>query len=121
MALNKRHDDGPLSLTATHPTTPTSGAPCRVGKMAGVALTDERSDGKTTIEFEGVFDLNVDDDAGTGIAIGDELYYQDTATGSPATSVNNNSTTPEAFFGYALGTLGTNATGTIPVKLARSH
>lgn len=119
MAKNRKYANGrKLSLVASHPATPVSGDPCRVGKMAGVALTTERADGTTSIDFEGVYNINVDDDAGTGIAVGDLLYYQDGATGSPATNVNNNATTPEASFGFALGTLGANATGVIPVKLS---
>lgn len=109
-----------LSVVVTNPTTPVSGSPVRFGGMTGIALTDEGDGGnaaaETTVFFgDCVVTLNVDDDAGTGIAVGDSLYYQDTATGSPATNVNNNSTTPEAFFGIALGAVGTNGTAEIDV------
>jgi predicted RecA/RadA family phage recombinase len=123
MATNlvRKLDDWPgISVVVTHPTTPASGDPVRYGSLTGVALTDEGDGGngatETTVDFgAGVWDINVDDDAGTGIAVGAKLYYQDTGTGSPATSVNNNSTTPEGVFGIALEALGANATGTIRV------
>jgi predicted RecA/RadA family phage recombinase len=118
MAKNRKFANGrKLSVICSHPTTPVSGDPVRVGKLAGVALIDEEADGTTTVDFEGVYEINVDDDAATGIAPGDTLYYQDAATGSPATNVNNNATTPEAIFGTALGTLSANATGKINVRL----
>jgi predicted RecA/RadA family phage recombinase len=106
-----------LSLAVTHPATPASGDPVRLNKTPGVAMTAERADGTTSVALAGVFNLNVDDDAATGIAPGDRIYYQDTGTGSPATSLNNNATTPEAVFGIALGTLSANATGVIPVRI----
>lgn len=120
MATNRRRANGRhLSVVASDPATPASGDPIRVGQIGGIATTDERADGTVSADFNGVYLVNVDDDAATGIAPGAKLYYQDAATGSPATHVNNNSTTPEAFFGYALGTLATNATGEIEVLIDR--
>lgn len=120
MATNRRKANGrKLSVVASNPTTPVSGDPIRVGQLGGIATTDERADGTVSADFGGVYDVNVDDDAGTGIAPGDKLYYQDATTGSPATHVNNNATTPEAFFGYALETLAANATGVIEVLIDR--
>src|SRR5687767_3874251 len=117
MAENEVYRPGEqLAFIVTHPATPTKGAPVRIGKMTGIALLNEGEGGVEAATYtvvdisNSVHDINVDDDAGTGIAVGDALYYQDTGTGSPATNINNNSTTPEAFFGYALETLGANAT-----------
>jgi predicted RecA/RadA family phage recombinase len=109
-----------LSVVVTNPTAPVTGNPVRVGAMTGIALTDEGEGGnaatETTVFFgDCVVSLLVDDDAATGIAYGASLYYQDTATGSPTTNINNNATTPEAFFGIALGTVSTNGTATIDV------
>jgi hypothetical protein len=85
--------------------------------MTGIAQTDEDSDGLTSVYFgPGVFALSVDDDLGTGIAVGDPLFYQDTGTGSPATHINNKASTSGAvFFGFALATVSANATTTINV------
>ncbi len=109
-----------LSVAATNPTTPTSGVPVRYGTLTGVAVTDEGEGGnastKTTIDFgPGVFDLVVDDDLGGGIAVGDPVWYNDTASGSPATNLNNKPTGAEAFFGYALEAVTANATTRINV------
>lgn len=109
-----------LSVVCSHPTTPASGDPVRVGNLCGIALTDEGDGGngatETTVYFSDcVVEVNVDDDAGTGIAVGATLYYQDTGTGSPATSINNNATTPEGVFGIALEAVATNATAVIQV------
>lgn len=121
MATNIVYDNASqLSLTVEHPTAPVSGIPVRLGPLTGVALTDEGDGGnaatKTTVMI-GIFvaDVLVDDDVGSGIAEGDEIYYQDTATGSPTTNLNNNSTTPEAFFGIALEAVGAAATTRIKV------
>lgn len=122
MADNKVFEAGDhIALVVTDPAAPASGDPVRIGKLTGVAVLDEGDGGvgatETVVDLSNaVWNLNVDDDAATGIAVGDALYYQDVATGSPATHINNNSTTPEAFFGYALEVLGTNATGVIRVK-----
>lgn len=107
-----------LSVVVTHPTTPASGDPVRYGKLCGVAQKAELSDGTTSVAFEGVFDVMVDDDAATGIVAGDTLYYQDAATGTPATNVNNNATTPEAVFGTAMEAITANGTDRIRVRLA---
>ena len=109
-----------LSVVCSHPATPSSGDPVRLGNLTGIALTDEGDGGnaatETTVYFgDCVVEVSVDDDAGTGIAVGDIIYYQDTATGSPATNLNNNSTTPEGRFGIALEAVAANGTATIEV------
>lgn len=123
MATNiKRYlQDWPaMSVVCTSPTTPASGDPVRFGALTGIALTDEGDGGnattETTVYFgDCVVEIRVDDDTGSGIAPGDTLYYQDTATGSPTTNVNNNATTPEGRFGIALGTIAANGTAVIEV------
>lgn len=86
----------------------------RYGNLTGIALTDEGEGGndatKTSVYF-GPFRKKgyVDDDLGTGIAVGDSLFYHDTATGSPATRINNNSSSGY-FWGFAMATVGANAT-----------
>jgi uncharacterized protein DUF2190 len=120
MGKNERFRPGDkLSVVCTHPTTPASGDPVRLKTLGGVAQTNERADGTTSVDFAAgaVYELMVDDDTGAGITPGDVLYYQDGATGTPATNINNNATTPEAVFGVAMGTLGANATGLMNVRL----
>lgn len=122
MSTNLIQDKGEIlgNVAATHPATPVSGDPCRVGALTGVALTDEgdggNDSGKSTIDFGmRVWDLVVDDNEGSGIAIGDTIYYHDTGTGSPTTSLNNSSTSADATFGIALEAISANGTDTINV------
>lgn len=121
MATNLIHDKGArVVAAATDPATPASGDPVRLGKLTGVALVDEGDGGNaatdTTIDVaQRVWKLNVDDNEATGIAPGDKIYYHDTPTGSPATSLNNTATAADAFFGIALGTIATNGTSEIEV------
>lgn len=82
MATNRIKEHGrKLSLTCDHPTSPSSGDPCRTGNLIGVALTDERTDGDTTVDIGmAVYDLSVkgvDGDGNSAVAIGDKLYYVD--------------------------------------------
>lgn len=109
-----------LSVACSNPTTPTTGVPVRYGTLTGVAVTDEGEGGNastaTTVEFgPGIFDLYVDDDLGGGIAIGDPVWFNDTQSGSPATSLSNKPAGAEAFFGYALEAVTANATTRINV------
>lgn len=122
MATNLKRSHPVFPVVVTNPAAPDSGDPVRFGKLCGVALVDEGDGGnaatETTVDFrQQVWTLNVDDNEASGIAPGDILYYHDTATGSPATSVNNSSGSADAVFGIALGTLGANATGEIDVLL----
>lgn len=116
MATNQIFKDGDvLSIAATLPATPASGGPVLVGQLPGVALTDERSDGTTSIAFKGVFDLSVEGANNAGnvaVAAGDILYY-DTA----ATVKINKDNTNGVRFGYALEAVSSGATATIRVKL----
>jgi len=107
-------DADELSVTVTHPTTPTSGAPVRYGTRCGVPLTDEsaggNATGKTTVKFSGGFDLSVKGVDGSGnaaVAEGDKLYYVDADT--PPLSKK----TAGYFFGYAGEAITSGSTDTI--------
>lgn len=123
MANNLVQSSPKISVAASHPAEPVTGDPVRLGSLVGVALTDEGEGGNaaanTSVDFTPgkIWRLNVDDNEGSGIAPGDKLYYHDTQTGSPATSINNTPTSADAEAGIALGTLGTNATGEIDVMI----
>lgn len=115
MAKNKVYDEGEqLSLVCTDPTTPVSGDPVLVGQIPGVALTDERADGTTSVDTEGVFRLSVKGVNGSGntaVAAGDIVYYVSADTpklSAKATGVR---------FGYALDAITSGSTSTIRVKL----
>jgi hypothetical protein len=119
MATNIERDEWKTyyrSVVVTNPATPASGDPVRWGYLTGIALIDESTDitNETSVNF-GPFEarLLVDDNVGTGIAVNDLLYYNDTATGSPATNINNTST--GYFFGFAAEAVSANATTTIRV------
>jgi len=108
-----------LRVAATHPATPSSGDPVRFHGITGVALTDEGDGGSVSTETTiyigpGIFDLSVDDNEGGGIAVGDRLYYHDTGTGTPATSINNTAAAG-VFYGYAMEAVTAAATATIQV------
>lgn len=108
----------PLSVVISNPTTPSSGDPCRFGKLTGVALIDEGDSiaNETSLDIaEKVWDLLVDDNLSNTIAVGDPIYYHDSQTGSPSTSLNNDPSGAQAFFGYALDIVADDATETIRV------
>ncbi len=117
MATNRIKEHGrKLSLTCTHPTSPSSNDSCRTGNLIGVALTDERTDGMTTVDTGGVYNLSVkgiDDDGNSAVAIGDKLYYVDadigTGTGFLSKKVSG------YFAGLALEIVPTGTTVTINV------
>lgn len=121
MAKNRIRVDGyHLPVVCSHPAAPDSGDPIRYGAMTGVALVDEGDGGnaatETTVDFgPSVWDLVVDDNEGTGIAVGDAVYYHDTGTGTPTTSLNNSATSMDAYFGVALEAVSTNGTSRINV------
>lgn len=121
MAKNRVYKPGwQLSVACSNPATPASGDPVRYGQLSGVALTDEgdggNPTGQTTVDFgPAVWDLVVDDNEGTGIAVGDPVFYHDTGTGTGAVHLNNSATSMDAYFGVALETVGANATTQINV------
>lgn len=115
MAKNRIREEGnQLSVAVTNPATPASGDPVRYGQRVGVALTSERADGTTSVQFDGVFNLSVqgvDQSGNSAVAEGDILYYTDGDT--PKLSKKNTGVRA----GYAAGTVGSGATATIPVIL----
>lgn len=120
MATNEIYDGGPLSVVCSNPAAPAAGDPVRYGQLTGVALTDEAGGGNatgyTTVDFGmKVWDLYVFDEATTGVAVGDPIFYDDTAGGDPATHLTNVATGMEGYFGVALEAVGANATTKINV------
>ncbi len=103
-------------LTCTDPATPASGDPVLCGQIPGVALAAEDTAGVTTVACDGVFNLSVKGVDGSGnsaVAAGDAIYYVTADTpklSKKATGV---------LFGYALGTVGSSATATIPVEVGK--
>lgn len=117
MAINRKRSEGrKLSVVCTHPTTPVSGGPVRIGPLAGVALTDERADGTTTVDFAGVYALSVKavgDGGNSAVAVGDNIYYVDADT-----PVLSKKATAQALLGTALEAISSGATATILVRVA---
>lgn len=117
-----------LQLTATHPTTPTSGGPVRYGELVGVAVNaEDATSGRTTVTLAGVHLLSVKGIDGVGnsaVAAGDKLYYTDADTPPISKKATGR------FVGYAVeaqiggtsyaGTVTSGSTATIPVLLARA-
>lgn len=122
MATNEVFPDGNnLSLTMSHPATPTSGQPVRYGELVGVAQADELPNGQTPAKFNGVHLLSVKGVDGVGnsaVAVGDKIYYVDADT--PVLSKKATG----RFAGNAVetpnnaGTVASGATATIGVRLS---
>jgi predicted RecA/RadA family phage recombinase len=106
-----------LSITATHPTAPASGQPCRMGDLTGVALIDEKADGTVVADVGNtVWKLpvkGVNDSGNTAIAAGDGLYYVDADIGSGSGFLSKKIS--GRFFGIALATVNSGSTTTIEV------
>lgn len=115
MATNrKRAKNSPLSVTVSSPTV--SGDPVVLGSMGGgVALTDyDASTGKATVDFEGVYDLEVvatNDSGNSAVAAGDEIFYAAGVLSKDSSGV---------FFGWALETITSGSTDTIMIRLGQS-
>ncbi len=104
------------AVTPSDPGTPVMGQPVRLGKVVGVAMTKPDANGVVTADFgPASYKLSVFDEATTGIAIGDLIYYDDTAVGSPSTNLTNVAES-NVIFGYALGVVTANATATIEIQ-----
>lgn len=111
--INARGEN--LLVTATEPATPSSGDPVLLGQLPAVALVDEDSDGNTSVQTVGVFDLEaeaVDNVGNNAIAAGDILYYD-----SAASIKINKDSTNGVRYGYALEAIGAGSSDTIKVKL----
>jgi predicted RecA/RadA family phage recombinase len=93
-----------------------SGDPGAVGQIPFVAVTDEDSAGKATVDTEGVYELSVlghDGTANAAIAAGDKLVWDNTGGTVEKTPGSANSVP----FGYALGAVASGATTAINVRL----
>lgn len=116
MATNEVFEDGAnISIAVSHPASPVSGDPVRIGTRGGVATTDERTDGTTSVTLVGVHRLSVKGENNAGnsaVAVGDKLYYEDAAT-----PVINKDNVAGFAFGYALEVVNAGATTTIRVLL----
>lgn len=115
MATNKVFEVGDqLSLVVTDPASPISGDPVRFGAKIGVATTDERADGTTSVDFAGVYALTVkavDGGGNSAVALGDALFYVD----GDAPKISKKATGTAA--GIALATITAGSTATIQVRL----
>lgn len=123
MATNAVHNEGrKLSVTCSHPTTPSSGQPVRVGQSVGVAVTDERTDGTTTVDFgDGVYDLSVKgvNDAGnSAVAVGDQLFYVDADIDDGTGFLSKKDS--GYFFGFANEAVTSGATATVEVRVVNA-
>lgn len=119
MAKNIIFSEGEqLSLVVTDPASPKSGDPVRWGELTGVALTDERADGTTTVRLtNAVADVAVKGVNGAGnsaVAVGDEIFYVDADT--PKLSKK----TTGRLFGQAMEVVSAGGTDTIRVRLTES-
>jgi len=117
MATNVIFEDAnTLDVICTHPSSPTSGSPVRVGDICGLALTDKRTtSNKTSVKFNGVVAVSVKGIDGSGnsaVAVGDSIYYVDADT--PVLSKK----TAGKLYGFALEAVTSGSTATIRVKLA---
>lgn len=103
-------------LVCTDPNIPASGDPVLCGQIPGVALDVEDAAGATTVAIDGVFNLavkGVDQSANAAVAAGDAIYY---VTGdTPKLSKKNTG----VLFGYALGSVSSGGTSTIPVEVGK--
>lgn len=113
MAKNAVYVEGDeLSVVVTDPATPKSGDPVIYGQRPGVAMTDERADGTTTVDFDGVYNLSVKGVDGSGnsaVAEGDILYY--VAADTPKLSKKATGVR----YGYAKGVITGGQTANIDV------
>lgn len=124
MAKNRVYATGQhIPVAATHPTTPLSGQPLRVGSLVGVAETSENASGVTTADFgPAVYALSVKgvDDAGnSAVAVGDSLYYVDADVGSGTGFLSKKDT--GRFAGVALDVVTTGSTATVNVLIGRGR
>jgi predicted RecA/RadA family phage recombinase len=108
-----------INVACSHPTTPASGDPVRIGEFCGVAITKEgegdNAATETTVLTKGVVSVSVKAINGSGnsaVAVGDKIYYTDADTPVLAKKSTGR------LFGYALGAITSGSTATINVLLA---
>lgn len=121
MATNRVYKRGDyLGLVPTDPTLPLSGMATRFGERPGVVeahTVGGTAGGTVSVSFVGVYNLSVQafttgGTAPSAVALGDILYYTDSG-GTSAGTINKLSTAHR--FGYAMGTIASGGTATIPV------
>jgi predicted RecA/RadA family phage recombinase len=114
MAQNGVFDfNNSMSVVCNDPTTPASGDPVLVGDMVGVAETDERTDGTTTVRFNCTRKVSVKGvNAGgnSAVAVGDTIYYVSADTPKLSKKVAG------VRAGIALETVSSGGTATIRVR-----
>ena len=112
MATNIKYEPGwSLNLTCTKPDAPNSGDPVRIGNLTGIAIKDEDAAGKTVVNTGPfVAKFAVKDNGGTGIDVGDTIWYHDGAD-----PVLDNVSTGGYYYGIALEAISDNQTATIQV------
>jgi len=109
------------SATVTHPTTPLSGQPCRIGLETGMALTDEGGGGNTSTQttvdtgpFRALLSVKgVNDSGNSAVAVGDALFYVDADINDGTGFLSKKSS--GYFYGFADDTVTSGATSTINV------
>lgn len=115
MAKNLVYNHGDrLAVACTQPATPASGDPVLFGELPGLALTDEGTDGLTSVQFNGVATLSVkghDGAANAAIAAGDVIYYKAGAT--PVLNVDSSGVR----YGIAMEAVSSGATATVQVRI----
>lgn len=108
-----------ISVAVSHPTTPASGQPVRVGPLVGVAEINEQADGTTSVDFgPAVYDLSVKgvgDSGNVAVAVGDQLYYVDADVGSGTGFLSKKDS--GRYAGVALETVSSGATDTVRVLI----
>lgn len=113
MATNKTNELGFQEYLAVASGV-VSGDPVQVGNLTGVALFDRDAAGKSTVDFQGVYNLSVKgvNDAGNvAVAAGDAIYF---ITGdTPKLSKKASGT----LFGFAKAAVTSGSTATIEVIL----
>jgi hypothetical protein len=120
MATNRRYATGQhIPVVCSHPTTPASGKPVRVGALVGVAETNERTDGTTTVDLgPAVYALSVkgvNDTGNVAVAVGDPLYYVDADVGTGTGFLSKKDS--GRYAGIALEAVDSAATTTVNVLI----
>ena len=85
-----------------------------VGDLAAVLLTDANDSDEAVCGLEGVFELTVNgraDASDSAVSVGDKLYWDSGDSQINVDSANG------VFMGYALGSVTSGGSATIPVKL----
>ncbi len=102
-------------LSLPVPAGTVSGAPVAVGQIPGVASTDRRADGMTSVKMHGVFRLAVVGQEWNGTAIVNVAIAEGAILYLNGTTLNRDNRGVR--FGYALEPVAAGATTTILVKV----